>query len=264
MPRGRRRSVVAGAQRTTTPAARSASLTCPTVSSPKWKTLAASTASAPAATAGAKCSTAAGSAAGDDGHRDGRPHAPDELEVEALLGAVGVHGVEQDLARPELGRAGAPLDGVEVDRRAPAVGRHDEVVGGPAVVADPPAHVGREHEHLGPEALGDLGDELGTCDGRRVDADLVGARAQEAVDVVDGAHSPADGERDEDLLRGAPHDVVGRLAVAAARRHVEEGQLVDALRVVDLGELDGVAGVAEVLEVDALDDAARRRRRDRR
>ena len=56
---GRRRrprpSAHVAAQPTTTPAARSASLTCPTVSSPKWKTLAASTASAPASTAGAKC-----------------------------------------------------------------------------------------------------------------------------------------------------------------------------------------------------------------
>ena len=33
-------------------------LTCPMLKSPKWNTLAASTASAPAATAGAKCSTA--------------------------------------------------------------------------------------------------------------------------------------------------------------------------------------------------------------
>ena len=88
--------------------------------------------------------------------------------------------------------------------------------------------------------------------------------AQQPVDVVDGAHAAADGERDEDLLRRAAHDVVGRLPVAAARRHVEEGQLVDALLVVELGELDGVAGVAEVLEVDALDDPARRRRRGRR
>src|SRR5690606_12652770 len=43
--------------RTGTPSARSASLTCPTVSSPLWNTDAASTASAPASTAGAKCSS---------------------------------------------------------------------------------------------------------------------------------------------------------------------------------------------------------------
>ena len=33
---------------------------------------------------------------------------PDQLEVEAVLGAVGVHRVEQDLAGAELGRRGGP------------------------------------------------------------------------------------------------------------------------------------------------------------
>src|SRR5690606_11404071 len=49
---------LAGEQRTGWPAARRACLTAPMVSSPKWNTLAASTASAPASTAGGKCSTA--------------------------------------------------------------------------------------------------------------------------------------------------------------------------------------------------------------
>src|SRR6478609_11140978 len=44
-------------QRTVCPVARRWSLTCPTVSCPKWKTLAARTASAPASAAAAKCST---------------------------------------------------------------------------------------------------------------------------------------------------------------------------------------------------------------
>ena len=40
-------------------------------------------------------------------------------------------------------------------------------------------------------------------------------------------------------------------------RDVEEGQLVGTLGVVAPGQLDRVAGVAEVLEVHALDDAPR-------
>ena len=39
-------------------------------------------------------------------------------------------------------------------------------------------------------------------------------------------------------------------------RDVEEGQLVGALGVVGPGQLDRVAGVAELLEVDALDHPA--------
>ena len=54
----------------------------------------------------------------------------------------------------------------------------------------------------------------------------------------------------------ALHHVVGRRAVVDGRRDVEEGELVGALLVVARGEFDGVAGVAQVQEVDALDDAA--------
>ena len=68
------------------------------------------------------------------------------------------------------------------------------------------------------------------------------------------AHAAADGERDEHLLGGTSHHVVRRLAVAAARGDVEERQLVGALRVVGPGQLDRVTGVAQVDEVDALDD----------
>ena len=67
---------------------------------------------------------------------------------------------------------------------------------------------------------------------------------------------PADGQRDEDLFGGAPHDVVGRRALVDGRGDVEEGELVGALREVLARELDRIAHVAEVLEVDALDDAA--------
>jgi hypothetical protein len=46
--------------------------------------------------------------------------------------------------------------------------------------------------------------------------------------------------------------------VARVRRggDVEEGQLVGALAVVAAGDLDRIAGVAQLHEVDALDDAA--------
>src|SRR6185312_9499488 len=71
-----------------------------------------------------------------------------------------------------------------------------------------------------------------------------------------GADSAAHGERDEHLLRGAPHDVVCRGAVVDGGRHVEERQLVGALLEVHPREFDRVAHVAQVLEVDALHDPA--------
>ena len=55
-------------------------------------------------------------------------------------------------------------------------------------------------------------------------------------------------------VRRASSTIVSRLL--ARRGDVEEDELVGALGVVARGQLDGVAGVAQVDEVRALDDAA--------
>ena len=93
-------------------------------------------------------------------------------------------------------------------------------------------------------------------DGRGVEADLVGARVEQAPHVLDRAHAAADRERDEDLRGHRLDDVQDQVAAVAGRGDVEEGELVGALLVVARGDLDRVAGVAQLDEVDALDDAA--------
>src|SRR5690606_4141763 len=62
-------------------------------------------------------------------------------------------------------------------------------------------------------------------------------------------------ERNEDLLRCRLHDVVHRRSVVDRRLHIEEGDLVRALLEVAAGQFNGIAGIAEVEKVDALDDA---------
>ena len=93
-------------------------------------------------------------------------------------------------------------------------------------------------------------------DRRGVHRDLVGSGSEQPVDVLDRGHSPADRQRDEDLLGRPGHDLHRGGPALVGRGDVEEGQLVGALRVVPSGELDRVAGVAEVLEVHALDHPA--------
>ena len=75
------------------------------------------------------------------------------------------------------------------------------------------------------------------------------------ADIVDRAHPAADRQRHEALLGGAAHHVVDRVAVLVAGGDVEEAQFVGALAVVDPRLLDGIAGIGQVDEVDALDDA---------
>ena len=66
----------------------------------------------------------------------------------------------------------------------------------------------------------------------------------------------ADRERDEDVVGAAAGQVDDRVALLVRGGDVEEHELVGALGLVALGELHGVAGVADVDEVRALHDAA--------
>ena len=79
---------------------------------------------------------------------------------------------------------------------------------------------------------------------------------EQRADVVDGAHAAADGERHEARLGGAAHHVEDDAAVLVARGDVEKGEFVGAGLVVGDRRLDRIAGVAQIDELDALDDAA--------
>ena len=93
-------------------------------------------------------------------------------------------------------------------------------------------------------------------DGGRIDRGLVGAGEQQVADVVERAHAAADRQRHEADFGGAAHDVDQRAAVLVAGGDVEEAQFVGAGLVVGDGAFDRIAGVAQVDEIDALDDAA--------
>ena len=117
--------------------------------------------------------------------------------------------------------------------------------------------------HWAPNSLARSVDELGRGDGGGVHGDLVGPGPQQRPAVRDRAHSAADRERDEDLLRGPLDDVQHRGAVVRGGGDVKQHELVGAFGVVARGELDRVAGVAKPFELDALSRPGRRRRRDR-
>ena len=116
--------------------------------------------------------------------------------------------------------------------------------------------VDRDHDRLRAELLGQLGDQARAGERGRVDRDLVGARGEQRVRVGDRADAAADRERDRELLRDAAHDADERVALLERRLHVEEDELVGAAVGVRGAELDRVAHVAQLLELDALDDAA--------
>ena len=244
--------VAALAHRTILPSAARAALTSAIVTSPLWNTDAASTASAPAAIAGAKSST---------------PPAPPDAITGTLdsscMSAVSSRSKPRLVPSASIELTSSSPAPSSIAVRAQSSASRSVSVRPPCVVTTKPdggavgaLHVERQHEHLGAEPVGDLGDERRPGDRGAVHADLVGAVAEEARDVLGGADAAADRERDEDLLGDALHHVVRGRAVVDRGGDVEEGELVGALVGVPGGELDGVAGVAEVLEVDALHDAA--------
>src|SRR6185503_15794351 len=89
----------------------------------------------------------------------------------------------------------------------------------------------------------------------RVDRYLVGSGPEERAHVVERPDAAADGERHEDAIGGARDDIQDDRALLVRGGDVEERQLVGALRVVALRDLDRIAGVAELDEAHALDDA---------
>ena len=119
-----------------------------------------------------------------------------------------------------------------------------------------PLGVDGDHDALVAEFFGGFLDEFAPADGRRIDRGLVGAGAQQRLDVVDRAHATADRQRHETGFRRAPHHVQHDAAIFVGRRDVEKAKLVGAGGVICDRRLDGIAGIAQIDEVDALDHAS--------
>ena len=188
-------------------------------------------------------------ARGDHRNRDRLGHRARQLDVVAVVGAVAVHAGQQHLAGAQLDRLARPGDGLAaVDPLAAAVD-----VDAPAVGLA--LRVDRDNDALGAEVVGELGQQLGPRQGRGVDRDLVGAGVEHRLRVLDRADAAADREGDEDVVGGAPRQLDDRLALLVGGGDVEEDELVGALGVVALGQLDRVARIAQADEIGALDDA---------
>src|SRR5690606_5920054 len=113
-----------------------------------------------------------------------------------------------------------------------------------------------DDDALRTETRSRLADELRVEYRGGVDRDLVGTGVEQVADVLHVAHATADGQRNEYLTGHALDGVQCGVAVVDAGGDVEEGNLVGTLLVVAPGDLHRVAGIADVLELDALDHAA--------
>src|SRR5690606_32037720 len=137
-----------------------------------------------------------------------------EREIETFARAVAVHAGEQDLARAQPLDLARPLDRVASGGPAPAVRVHL-----PAA-ARLRLRVDRADDALRAVARRRIGDQARVLHAGGVDRRLVGARVEQAADVLDRAHAAADGERNEHLRSDRLDDLQDEVALVTGRRGV--------------------------------------------
>ncbi len=177
---------------------------------------------------------------------------PGHFQVVAVLGPIGVHTCEHDLAGAE------PLDLTGPGNRlAPC--RHPAAVDVDfpnfLAVALDSLGVDVDDDALAAESAGGLPHQLRIANGRRVNRDLVGPRVQERPDIFETADSATDGERHETDFGGAADDVEQDRAILMAGGDVEKHQLVSAFGVITRGHLYRITGVRQIEKVGPLDHA---------
>src|SRR5438477_1763180 len=114
------------------------------------------------------------------------------------------------------------------------------------------AKIDRGHDALGAETARRLAHKAWVIERRRVDRDLVGARPQQPLDLFEIANAAADRERDEALGGKLLDRFVIRLAPVRGGADVEQDELVDLTRVVDLDRGQDRSDPAPAMEADAL------------
>ncbi len=175
-------------------------------------------------------------------------------QVEAVLHAVLVHAGQQDLASAKAFHLLRPLDCIQPGRLAPAVGEDF-----PAWRFTWPGHllgIDGDNDALRTETVRRLAHKLRVEHRSRVDRNLVGTGVEQVANVLHGTHATAHGQRDEHLAGHALDGMQGGVAAIDAGGDVEEGDFVGTLLVVATGNFHRVAGITDVLELDALDHPA--------
>src|SRR5439155_2762454 len=91
-----------------------------------------------------------------------------------------------------------------------------------------------------------------------IDAHLVRAGVEQRADIIDACDATADRQRDENLIGNRLYHAVQQSTRLDAGLDVQERDLVRSLLVIPARHFHRIAGVFQIDEIDALDDAALR------
>ncbi len=177
-----------------------------------------------------------------------------ERKVKTLPCAIPVHRGEQNFTGAERNDFLGVFDGVDPGRIASAMGEDLPAIR--AAASFDALGVDRKHDALIAEFFRRFLDEFAAADGGAVDRHLVGAGSQQHANIVHGTHTAAHRQRHEAGFSRAPDHIQHGAAIFVGGGNVEKTQLIGAGGVIGDGRLDGIAGIAQIDEVDALDHPA--------
>ena len=191
----------------------------------------------------------AAAAGGDNRDTDRLADARRDFQVVPRQLAVLVHAGEQDLSGSPPFNLQGPLLRIDPGGPPTAVGKHFPML---PLAFD----IHGDHDALGTEALGPLGNQFRVEHRGGVDGNLVGAGRDDLVDVFQSGDAASDGEGDEQYPRQPCRQIDREPSLLVAGRDVQKNQFIRGLVVVSLGQFQGIAGVAQPDEAHPFDDPA--------
>ena len=192
---------------------------------------------------------AARAAAGYDRHIDLRRYGIQHLEVEALLDAVRVDTVDDDLAGTAVHAIDRPLKSLDTCIDPAAVAENMEL-------SVHPLHVHRQNDALISVLHRALLDYRRIFDRAAVDAYFVSSALEHAVEVLERVDAASDSKRYEDLRSDLFQNVAEQLSSFERCSDVVEHQLVRAALVIESSHLNGIRHVAYPFKIHSLYDFA--------
>ena len=188
-----------------------------------------------------------GSAGGDHWNRNRLGNGTSEVQVVPRLGAVTIHGCEQDFSSAEPGHLTRPINGIKTGVLAATL--HEDIPS--AAIAAP--GIDRHNDALTTESLCALFHKLWPANRRGVEADLVSSGPQELRDPFHRADPSPNSEWNRDLLGRTPHQIDKGGTPFMTGRDVQKHQLVGSGLAVPARKFDGISCIAQSHKVDALD-----------
>ena len=192
-------------------------------------------------------SRAAGS---DDGNGETLGKGAVEIEIKAVLHAVGINGIDADFPGAQSLAALCPFDGVDAgvfpaafDIDVPAV----------FVVS---LGVDGEHHALLAETQGSFANELGTPDRGGVDRDFIGTGQKGPPEILGGGNAAADGKGNAHGFGNPLHNIQKNIPLLIACRDVIKHQLIGAFIGIASAQSDGVVHILNIHKAFAFDHPA--------